>query len=159
MGDRSDETYSKTWLFRFGEDSDEWDDWKVQVEANARKKGWWDLMVNERELNRESEEEEDIKLMRKNDEAYLYLTAACKKDAFKYVKCTEGDAYTAWQALMERYKEVEIDDLVNLHKQFGQCIMEDPKSDPKLWFNELEKLRKKIEEAQGGLKLLRKSTV
>ena len=141
---------SKYWLVTFDGDDEQWVDWKVKLEAIGRKKGWWDVLTNEDiVIDRESVEAVEMENVRLNDEAFMYLTIACEKQAFKYVSNNENSARKSWKDLTKRYDQVSERDLVGLHKQFGECKLKSKYDDPKFWFDEIERLRKKITEAGG----------
>ena len=86
-----------------------------------------------------------------NDKAYHYLLLACTGEAFPYVESAGGMSALAWENLKKRYEADESTDLIELLEKFNQCRLKDGQS-PDTWFQELEYLRKRIENSGGNKK-------
>ena len=156
MGDTYDggEHKSSRYLSFNGEDK-HWREYMKKLIATAKKRGFWEAIeklvkIEPTDANTPLTEEE-LKLVEKNDEAYLYLTMSCSRDAFNYVE-NAGTAYEAWNDLMERYEDLDKDDLVQLAEDWINCKPDSYTRDPKLWYAELDRISKKMQQAGGQKK-------
>ena len=134
-----------------GKDS-KWREWKSKTIAIGRRRGWYDILLDPVKLDRTSEDEEEIKRIKNNDEAYNYFILSCTDAAFPYIESADGSAFLAFQNLCERYESNRHTDLLTLHSSFLNCVPADENQDPSQWFWELEYLRKRIQKAGGGEK-------
>jgi hypothetical protein len=148
----ADKTYESDKFVTFtGEDSG-WREWSAKVKATDGKKGWLKMIETKISFEEDSEEEAQVKLKQLNNAAFYFLTMSCGEGAFPYVENGEGDAYTAWQNLLNRYYNVDEANLTDLHTAFNECRMESHLTDPTLWFMELELRKMKVVTAGGQKK-------
>ena len=134
-----------------GKDS-KWREWNSKTIAIARRKGWYDILIDEVKIDRTSKTTEELERIKNNDEAYNYFILSCTEAAFPYIESANGSAHIAYSNLCERYESNRQTDLLTLHSLFLNCIPTDENQDPSNWFWELEYLRKRIQKAGGGEK-------
>jgi hypothetical protein len=86
-----------------------------------------------------------------NNNAYSELISCCEDEvSFSIVDAAitdalpSGDARLAWKNLVARYEPTTSVTLVQLKKEFTNCILEDVSENPEIWITKLEQLRQKL---------------
>ena len=139
-------------VLKFDGNEDLWRQWSIKTQAIGEVKGWWSEVVASDELDIKSTEENLKERVRLNRQAYHYLLLACVGDAFEYLQGSGGSAKKGWNILKDRYESSESMDLIELLERFSASRLKDINQNPELWIQDLEYLRKRIENAGGSRK-------
>ena len=77
--------------------------------------------------------------------AWTYLVASCSDKAYALIERCEGDPFKAWTVLQEKYCSTDAEEnYPELAEAFSACKLIEVKSDPELWFNNLDHLNMRI---------------
>lgn len=151
MADKMErEDYDEKYYLTFHGEHDKWDEWKEKFEALARKKRWTEAMENELDLEtlRRSEDEDDVAMVKANDDGFYYLKMACKESAFKLISHDE-DLHEAWESLLEVYEDAGADELLELAGVWSRLELDNYLLSPKILFKMMDKVDAKIVRAGG----------
>lgn len=149
---RDDEVETSFRIVTFTGEDALWREWSTKIKAIARRKGWFDAIMNDTPLDRASADPAVKAAAYQNDEAFSYLILACSGAVFPYVENAAGNARTAWQNLSARYESNSTIELLGLYSRFIDCLPTDDFADPNIWFFELEHLRERILQSGGSKK-------
>ena len=139
-------------VIKFDGSEDAWRQWSIKTKAIGEMKGWWSEVVAEDDLDIKSTESSLKNRIKSNHQAYHYFLLACTGDAFEYLLGSGGSAKKAWKILEDRYESSETMDLIELLEKFSSSRLKSINQNPDLWIQELEYLRKRIENAGGSRK-------
>ncbi|MGH3056290.1 MAG: hypothetical protein ACRDL7_15055, partial [Gaiellaceae bacterium] len=88
--------------------------------------------------------DEAMKKKKINMTAYNLLIQSTTGVVFQIVQNANGDAFKARNEIRQKYEPDEEQDLVELEAKFIACKMTNPKSDPDIWYNDLEHMNGRI---------------
>ena len=95
--------YDSEKIVKFDGQDSGWREWSAKVKATGQKKGWYKMLEKQVKFDPDATEVEEMKLVQLNNAALYFLTMPCGEKAFPYVENVNGDAYTAWNNLLERF--------------------------------------------------------
>jgi hypothetical protein len=151
-----DKTGEAIRLIKFDGDENKWPEWSVKVLAFAKSKEFKEgLTGNQAKAFSDATvlttEDDDVKEAYKlNDRAYQFLILSCSDIAFGLVNMAkteelkDGDARIAWKNLLDRYAPQGSTDLIHLTGEFNNCVLDNSRSDPDLWFIKIEDIRRRL---------------
>ena len=142
--------------------SDEWSLWCHLFKANAKRKGYRDLLLGKVPIPSEQDPNavvtaEERKVLDKNEEAFVDLLGSMdikKHDgitAFGIIVATQtkdypnGNSATAWSVLEGKYNPKTAPSLTRAHKEFYGAKLK-KEMDPDTFLDKMEKLRKQMDE-------------
>jgi hypothetical protein len=132
----------------YGNKKNEWRPWWGKFNAIGDAEGWSIAFKEERDLDRDSNDEDDVNYVKANDIGLNFLLLSSYVDAFYCVEATES-LYQAVQNLQGRYGSTDTTDLIDLLQEFQNCTPDDDTQCPDMWFMALEHLQSMIVESGG----------
>lgn len=157
-----DEAEERMKLLRFDPKKSVWRVWSKQFLARAQIKGFYKVLVGEEvplsdgefermRSTRGAEYEEAKRVREMNAKAYNDLLLSFSdivnfgllEDAVTD-RLKGGDAALAWKKLQRKHDPSTKANLVQLQREFTNCVLTDVKKDPEEWISELEVLRRRL---------------
>ena len=107
-----------------GTDEEKWRSWAAKSKAIGTLNGWAGCLQKDETvgIDEDTTDEGELKRIKNERNAQMYLTLACSDNAFEYI-IGKTSAQEMWMSLKERFEPEEVDDSLELSQRFHRSTL------------------------------------